>query len=586
MSKNSSKTEQKGISVLRNILDKMERVTYSLEEGDKNISWDGDIKLYKNSDIDDKSNLDSIIRVQVKGRTRKIPNSDKMSFFIDRADLQNYLLENGTMYFVIIFNKNNDFKIFYIDLLPYNIRKLLQEDVNGKNEVKVKLKQMPIDPIVLEKVLRNFASDMKQQKRISDKVFEQENMTLSVDGKKSKIEFYSWGSRNDIILSLVGEEKYFYELDENDNVINVELATLTMISEPFNIKIKDKKGNVYFDKVDCVYTKDKEIIKIGKSFNMHFNDNKFNVKIVGTLKERVHSLKFLNQIKNDGGFFINDKWLQFKKQIKETMPFETELEIYTKILSFTQTHNIDKDIDLDQWNWEEINKFTTWIRAIDDGIPIKVDGFKTSVIGSITIKDICFSIFAERKDDGKIFVKSIWDSNINDKYIFMRGNPEDNDRFETRNIFDFLNKQAYLSDDIDYIEMKNYYNNNEVKEKEEISINMQALEAILAYDIKKDKKILEYAEFLLNKIINIESISDVAFINKCQIKKRLNTLTLDDKYKLIKILEKEKEYQAYNISINLLIDKKEEAKIEFNNLTEYEKEQYLKFPISIFLESK
>lgn len=168
----------------------------------------------------------------------------------------------------------------------------------------------------------------------------------------------------------------------------------------------------------------------------------------------------------------------------------------------------------------------------------------------------------------------------------MRGNPEDNDRFETRNIFDFLNKQAYLSDDIDYIEMKNYYNNNEVKEKEEISINMQALEAILAYDIKKDKKILEYAEFLLNKIINIESISDVAFINKCQIKKRLNTLTLDDKYKLIKILEKEKEYQAYNISINLLIDKKEEAKIEFNNLTEYEKEQYLKFPISIFLESK
>jgi len=51
MGKNSSKTEQKGISILRNLLDKMDTVTYSLEEGDKNISWDGDIKLYKNADI-------------------------------------------------------------------------------------------------------------------------------------------------------------------------------------------------------------------------------------------------------------------------------------------------------------------------------------------------------------------------------------------------------------------------------------------------------------------------------------------------------------------------------------------------------
>ena len=46
------------------------------------------------------------------------------------------------MYFVIIFNKNNEFKIFYIDLLPYNLRKLLKEEVNGKNEIKVKLKYM------------------------------------------------------------------------------------------------------------------------------------------------------------------------------------------------------------------------------------------------------------------------------------------------------------------------------------------------------------------------------------------------------------------------------------------------------------
>lgn len=585
MSKNSSKTEQKGISILRNLLDKMDTVTYSLEEGDKNISWDGDIKLYKNADIDDKSNLSSIIRVQVKSRTKKIPNSDKISFLIDKKDLENYLLEDGTIYFVIIINRNNDCKIFYIDLLPYNLRKILKEDVNGKNEIKVKLKYLPNDPKEFERILRNFSINMKQQKRISNKVFEQENMTLSVNGKKSKIQFFDWGYKTDRISSLLGEEKYLYELDENDNVIKIELATLSMISEPFDIQIKDKNGTIYFNKVERIYTKDKEVASFGKSFSIYLNENKFNIKIQGTLKERINAIKFFNQIRMDKGFYINEKWMQFKEELKQSNALDSELKAYTKILSFIEKHNIDKNINLDEWTWEDINKFIIWIRAIDDGIPIKVENFKTSVIGSIKIKDICFSIFAERKEDGRIFVKSIWNSDIKDKYMFMRGNPEDEDRFETRNIFDFLNKEVYLSDDINYTEMKEYYNDNYVQEKEEFSINMQALEAILAYDINKDKNTLNYADFLLDKIINIKSISDIAFINKCQIKKRLETLTLDDKYQLMKMLEKDSgnDNVFYKLSINLLIDKNDEARMIFEDLNQVEKEEYLKFPIAIFL---
>lgn len=49
MRRSSNKTEQKAISVLRDILDNIETLTYSFNEGDKNISWDGDIKLYRNS---------------------------------------------------------------------------------------------------------------------------------------------------------------------------------------------------------------------------------------------------------------------------------------------------------------------------------------------------------------------------------------------------------------------------------------------------------------------------------------------------------------------------------------------------------
>ena len=48
MKKATAKVESKSISVLRNLIDEMDTVTHSFEEGNTNISWDGEIKLYKN----------------------------------------------------------------------------------------------------------------------------------------------------------------------------------------------------------------------------------------------------------------------------------------------------------------------------------------------------------------------------------------------------------------------------------------------------------------------------------------------------------------------------------------------------------
>lgn len=582
MKKATAKVESKSISVLRNLIDEMDTVTHSFEEGNTNISWDGEIKLYKNSNIDDKCNLSSILKVQIKGRTRKIPKGNNINFLISKDDLENYLLVNGTLYFVIIFNKNNDFKIYYIDLLPYNLRELLKETPNKDNKIKVKLKYIQNDPLPFEKMLRNFAINMEHQKKISDKVFQKKNMMISINNKKSKLEFYDWKHKDYSITSLLGEEKYLYELDENDNIINIELATLNMIKEPFNIEIKDKLGNLFFKKIDCIYTKDSTVINIGKSFKIYQYEKNFKIKIKGTLNERINSLRFLIQVIKFKGFYINNELIKLNGTISSFDSFNSQLALYNKILNFINNHNINKDINLDDWDYKDINNFIVWIKAIDENIPIKIKNFTSSVIGSIKIHDICFSIFAEYKDDGSIKVNSIWNSNTNNKYLFIMSNTENTEKFETTNIFDFLNKDTYLSDDINFSEMKKYYNENELQQDEEYVINMQALEAILAYDENKNKNLLDYANFLLDKIINKKNMNEVAIINKYQIKKRLKKLTFDDKYKLMKILEKKNNELFYNISINLLLDKKDEAKKQFEKLTELEKKEYLKYPISIF----
>lgn len=407
-------------------------------------------------------------------------------------------------------------------------------------------------------------------------------MMISINNKKSKLEFYDWKHKDYSITSLLGEEKYLYELDENDNIINIELATLNMIKEPFNIEIKDKLGNLFFKKIDCIYTKDSTVINIGKSFKIYQYEKNFKIKIKGTLNERINSLRFLIQVIKFKGFYINNEWIKLNGTISSFDSFNSQLALYNKILNFINNHNINKDINLDDWDYKDINNFIVWIKAIDENIPIKIKNFTSSVIGSIKIHDICFSIFAEYKDDGSIKVNSIWNSNTNNKYLFIMSNTENTEKFETTNIFDFLNKDTYLSDDINFSEMKKYYNENELQQDEEYIINMQALEAILAYDENKNKNLLDYANFLLDKIINKKNMNEVAIINKYQIKKRLKKLTFDDKYKLMKILEKKNNELFYNISINLLLDKKDEAKKQFEKLTELEKKEYLKYPISIF----
>ena len=355
-----------------------------------------------------------------------------------------------------------------------------------------------------------------------------------------------------------------------------------MIKEPFNIEIKDKLGNLFFKKIDCIYTKDSTVINIGKSFKIYQYEKNFKIKIKGTLNERINSLRFLIQVIKFKGFYINNEWIKLNGTISSFDSFNSQLALYNKILNFINNHNINKDINLDDWDYKDINNFIVWIKAIDENIPIKIKNFTSSVIGSIKIHDICFSIFAEYKDDGSIKVNSIWNSNTNNKYLFIMSNTENTEKFETTNIFDFLNKDTYLSDDINFSEMKKYYNENELQQDEEYVINMQALEAILAYDENKNKNLLDYANFLLDKIINKKNMNEVAIINKYQIKKRLKKLTFDDKYKLMKILEKKNNELFYNISINLLLDKKDEAKKQFEKLTELEKKEYLKYPISIF----
>lgn len=84
MNNSKNKIEQRALTKVRDLIDKIEYFTYDFKEMDKNISWDGTIEMY-NGNIDNKQNYDYTIDVQIKGRTTHNKKySSKYRFPLDR----------------------------------------------------------------------------------------------------------------------------------------------------------------------------------------------------------------------------------------------------------------------------------------------------------------------------------------------------------------------------------------------------------------------------------------------------------------------------------------------------------------------
>ena len=117
----SLKTEQKAIHKINDLIINIPTAYSKIDENDKNISWDGTIDFYENENIEKKDNYLFSIDVQVKGRsTPKKRLGEKQQLDMDIADIRNYLKKDGTLLLLVMFrNESEDYKIYFLDLLPY-----------------------------------------------------------------------------------------------------------------------------------------------------------------------------------------------------------------------------------------------------------------------------------------------------------------------------------------------------------------------------------------------------------------------------------------------------------------------------------
>ena len=573
MSKN--KVEQKAITKIRDIIDDIDFFTYRFNEMDKDISWDGNINMY-HGDVDRKENFDSSIDVQIKGRTTLNKNlKNKHRFSLDKTDLENYLKKDGTILLLCLFKDDgSEYKTYYANLLPYNIKQMLKQYSSSK--IKVDMKEITSSSN-FENICRNFNVDRNIQKGIKENIFNEDNL-LSQDGKVAK--FYLWDkdSTNFNPQKIVGTWKYIYTFDKNGYAINISYAELTNLIESLNATIFDKdKEYVYYDVkletlVDC------QKVLFGKAFSLNLTKKNFNIKICGTLSERIKQLKFISKMFKNGLFLINEVEFKINSNKEEEKKFNNLLNKYIGLDNFFRKHNISKDINLDNWEDKDFNKLSFWIAAIEDKKTIALNS-NISLVGAVGIKNIKLSIFARINKDKKFEIESLWNNNISKKYYFKYSS--NLEEIETNNFYLVLNSEAYQSDDINILEMQKSFENTTINDGEYILMNMQVLEILKAFDITKSDNLLQYAKYLTELLLKHDSNNPIYTINYSQILKRENKLTEKDIDKLIYIRDNNNELEI-KLGCNLLLENKNEVNYLIKKFDSQTLEVFKSYPISIY----
>lgn len=142
---NSSKIEGSAVRYVKDVLDNCTLLSSSdINEGDKEISWDGDVKIYK-SERHAKDNLLGRVFVQVKGKVvvDEDLTRDLITYPANVSDLNNYQNDGGVIYLVVYIAPNGTRKIFYETLTVVKLQDYLKRIKSNQRNKSINFISVP-----------------------------------------------------------------------------------------------------------------------------------------------------------------------------------------------------------------------------------------------------------------------------------------------------------------------------------------------------------------------------------------------------------------------------------------------------------
>lgn len=543
-----------------------------INSNDKTPMWDGEIYIYKeNSKYKANEDFRGKISVQVKGHKVNKIKSGNSKYSIDVEYLSAYQKDKkGVLLFVVEMTDSENTQIYYANLLPVDLKEILERVKENQKTVSIDIRQIKEkSPSSMKMICLNFLRNSNEQMNIEIK-------NIDEIEKANKIEFTVVGEEKYIEDYLFNNDIYSYAFDEVTNK-KYALPKLKEIQKyqtnKVDVKIKDK---LYYNQITIVKNREEEYILYGNSTKIYLDRNKINFKLKGNLYERINDAQFIIDVLKNREIIVKNKKIFLPINIGEIQKekyiesLTQDLNYLNKMKNLFERFNVrfEKDLDtLDEKSLTNLRRFA----KLNDGILI--DGLKESGIHFIEIAGYCIAFFVLVDSNKKVEVYNYFNDLSEKMRVFYLD--KDKNQISISPYINLTTENLISFSNINIDVMKKSFDSPEYSEETCLRYNLWLLELIKAYDESREHKWLEFAEYLIDKILEFSN-SPSYRINKLQIIKRIRNLSQEEKDELYEIKENEKD-NMIQCGIAILLENSSDFERYFNKLEN--KEEFEKYPI-------
>lgn len=590
--------EKLATSAIEKEIAKTDLLSSFINSGDKEPCWDGHIYIHE----DKKKTKKNIKKVaaQVKGKAVRTRDAKRtISYPISCDDLRAYMMNGGTVFFVVYLNKDTGdvLQIYYVSLLPVMVKKLLDEK-KSRRTISVKFHKFPADNARKTELFLNFYEESKKQVSfagkdlpIIDDLIKKgllENISFSytglgacpdtrllpkiIDGKSLTLYANIKGGTAPIPI------EYF------DEITNITTSKDTNI--PISVK-----GHIYYDKVKTIATADTIEQQIGSSVkiiapNVDKVDSSIkihlNINLTGTLTEQIEALEFIIALVDNEAFNFGDaefpaKFPQSELDRMEAYNFPEMLSNRKHIKEVLDSMNVKKDLELSKCTSDDIDNLMRIVNSIGDHRIIRGEIDEKNPGQKIKIANLTVAV-VYIKANGGYRIYDFFGNRFDVKWA-----PEGMEPVEVSQ-FMMMRPDDYLT--LDNLDLEKVVENFKIIPPStthfELSNNCM-LSMLNAYDKAPNPELLNAARQMnvwLGQHTDFLS-SEIVTLNRLQIELRERPLEFSEKQELYTIATTAKD-EFQRLGAFLLLDEQEEARKIFDTLDEDRLNLFKGFPIYKF----
>lgn len=573
----NTKIEKRALNTLESIIDEHSTMDYQFNSGDKEMSWDGYIDIFKinNGDLS-KANFDDRIPVQIKGHIdekQRYIRKDRITYAVELDDLRAYSTEKGVLYFqIFLFDEQRE--VFYSSLYPSKILDYLEKAEKRHNEkhINIPFIKLKKDPNTLYNIAKQFSNEGKKQgsaftplvqDRIKKEDFDKiERINFSVVGAGTPYEALLRLSSGDVCFyGKTGDDKYERPMEWDDNSVFYVDQEVNQ-----NISVRER---VYYQKYKCTAGSDGGmVITLSPNLKNLISDHKIQFTAVSTLDELYNDARFLLDMNNNKSYCIAGREIPTTNFLKDE--FEKRVLFFIDLYDALQMINFEIKIPWNQLSKEQIVQFKKLVDAFRGNLTNHSTDVYHKYQWSFDGKDVPIII---KKDEDKIeLINAAYTKKI---AIFLPDDDSDSKWY-----------RMPLFASIDYKTLSNLYyfdydcfrkqiDTCDINETTHSALNECALNLINVFDLNGDTHFLDLAEYLMQKLEYPEN-DELLLLNKLQIKKRRSALD-DNDIEWLNQIDDSNIQAAFGKFV--LLEDKEKASIFFEQFTSPYKEHYKGMPI-------